>query len=66
MNFNLPHIHNDTILIFDDIHWSKEMETAWRNIVQHEAVACDIDLFYIGIISFRKEFQEKQRFSVRF
>ncbi|HOZ85487.1 MAG TPA: class I SAM-dependent methyltransferase [Niabella sp.] len=62
----LPHIHNDTILIFDDIHWSKEMETAWRNIVQHEAVACDIDLFYIGIISFRKEFQEKQRFSVRF
>lgn len=61
----LPHIHNDTLLIFDDIHWSKEMETAWKNIVQHEAVACDIDLFYIGIISFRKEFKEKQHFSVR-
>ncbi|MGC4234250.1 MAG: class I SAM-dependent methyltransferase [Niabella sp.] len=61
----LPHIHNDTLLVFDDIHWSKEMETAWKNIVQHEAVACDIDLFYIGIISFRKEFKEKQHFSVR-
>lgn len=62
----LPYIHNDTLLVFDDIHWSKEMETAWKNIVQHEAVCCDIDLFYIGIISFRKEFKEKQGFSIRF
>lgn len=61
----LPHIHNDTLLIFDDIHWSKGMEAAWKNIVQHEAVSCDIDLFYIGIVSFRKEFKEKQSFSVR-
>lgn len=62
----LPHIHNDSILIFDDIHWSAEMEAAWKNIVAHEAVACDIDLFHIGIISFRKEFREKQGFAVRF
>lgn len=61
----LPYIHNDTLLIFDDIHWSKEMESAWKNIVQHDAVSCDIDLFYIGIVSFRKEFKEKQSFSVR-
>ena len=62
----LPHIHSDSILIFDDIHWSAEMEAAWKNIVAHDAVVCDIDLFYIGIISFRKEFKEKQGFSVRF
>ena len=62
----LPHIHPESILIFDDIHWSAEMEAAWKNIVAHEAVACDIDLFYIGIISFRKEFKEKQGFAVRF
>lgn len=62
----LPHINNDTLLVFDDIHWSKEMEAAWKNIVQHEAVVCDIDLFYIGIVSFRKEFKEKQGFSIRF
>lgn len=62
----LPYVHNDTLLVFDDIHWSKEMETAWKNIVQHESVVCDIDLFYIGIISFRQEFKEKQRFAIRF
>ena len=61
----LPYVHNDTILVFDDIHWSREMETAWKNIVAHESVCCDIDLFYIGILSFRKEFREKQRFSIR-
>ncbi|MCO5291146.1 MAG: class I SAM-dependent methyltransferase [Chitinophagaceae bacterium] len=62
----LPHLHNDSILVFDDIHWSAEMESAWKNIVAHESVTCDIDLFYIGIVSFKKEFKEKQTFSVRF
>lgn len=61
----LPCLHNDSILIFDDIHWSPEMESAWKNIIQNPAVTCDIDLFYIGIISFRKEFKEKQSFAVR-
>lgn len=62
----LPHINNDSLLIFDDIHWSRGMEAAWKYIVANDAVACDIDLFYIGIVSFRKEFREKQAFSVRF
>lgn len=62
----LPHIHNETLLVFDDIHWSREMETAWKNIVAQEIVTCDIDLFYIGIVSVRKEFKEKQAFAVRF
>ncbi len=62
----LPHIHNDTILVFDDIHWSREMETAWQQIQAHEAVRCTIDLFFIGIVLFRSEFREKQHFTIRF
>lgn len=62
----LPHINNDSILIFDDIHWSKEMEQAWETIKKHEAVHCSIDLFFIGIVFFRREFKEKQHFSIRF
>ncbi|ANH80979.1 SAM-dependent methyltransferase [Niabella ginsenosidivorans] len=62
----LPHLHNDSLLVFDDIHWSAGMEAAWKHIVAHEKVTCDIDLFFIGIVSFRKEFKEKQGFSVRF
>lgn len=62
----LPHIHNDTILVFDDIHWSLEMEQAWKEIISHKAVQCSIDLFFIGIVLFRKEFKEKQDFAIRF
>lgn len=62
----LSKINNDSILVFDDIHWSSEMEAAWETIKDHEAVRCTIDLFFIGIVLFRKEFKEKQHFVIRF
>ena len=58
--------NNDSILVFDDIHWSSEMEAAWETIKNNAAVTCSIDLFFIGIILFRKEFKEKQHFVIRF
>ena len=57
--------HNDTILIFDDIHWSKEMEEAWEQIKQHPSVTLSLDLFFIGIIFFKTEFKVKQQFKLR-
>lgn len=62
----LPKIHSNTILVFDDIHWSREMEGAWETIKSHRAVRCTIDLFFIGIVLFREEFHEKQHFCIRF
>lgn len=62
----LPATHNDSILIFDDIHWSGDMEQAWKTISNHAAVRCSIDLFFIGIVLFRKEFKAKQHFAIRF
>ena len=59
-------VHNDSILIFDDIHWSQGMEDAWETIQQHELVRCTMDLFFMGIIFFRQEFKEKQHFKIRF
>jgi predicted O-methyltransferase YrrM len=62
----LSHVHNDSILIFDDIHWSREMEEAWNTIRKHERVRGTIDLFFIGIVLFRQEFKAKQHFVIRF
>lgn len=62
----LTKAHNDTILIFDDIHWSEEMEQAWRQIQEHPSVRCSVDIFFLGFIFFRNEFKEKQHFTVRF
>lgn len=62
----LPHTGNDSMLVFDDIHWSREMENAWATIQAHPSVRCTIDLFFIGIVFFRQEFREKQHFTIRF
>lgn len=62
----LPKVNNESILIFDDIHWSREMEQAWATIKNHPSVRCTIDLFFIGIVFFRQEFREKQDFAIRF
>ena len=59
-------VHNDTILIFDDIHWSNGMEEAWDTICTNENVTATIDLFFIGIVFFRKEIKNKQHFMIRF
>jgi predicted O-methyltransferase YrrM len=56
---------NTSCFIFDDIHWSKEMENAWSYIVKHEMVTLSIDLYSMGIVFFRKELS-KQHFIIRF
>ncbi|MBL0270361.1 MAG: class I SAM-dependent methyltransferase [Chitinophagaceae bacterium] len=61
----LKKVQNNSILVFDDIHWSREMESAWETIRKHPAVRCTIDLFFIGIVVFRQEFREKQHFVIR-
>ncbi|RLD35768.1 MAG: SAM-dependent methyltransferase [Bacteroidetes bacterium] len=45
---------NQTIFIFDDIHWSEGMEDAWNIIKANERVSISIDLFRIGIVFFNK------------
>ena len=56
--------HNETVFIFDDIHWSKEMEVAWNYIKDHKKVTVSIDTYQWGIVFFRKE-QPKEHFIIR-
>ncbi len=60
----LEHAHEKSIFVFDDIHWSKGMETAWTAIQQHPKVTLTIDLFFFGVVFFRKEHQVKEHFSL--
>jgi predicted O-methyltransferase YrrM len=62
----LNNADNGTILIFDDIHWSEEMEKAWEQIKAHPSVQCTVDIFFLGFVFFRNEFKEKQHFTIRF
>lgn len=60
----LPTITNNTVWIFDDIHWSKEMEEAWKIIQKHPKVTVTIDTFQWGFVFFRRE-QPKEHFIIR-
>lgn len=60
----LAYANNDSLFIFDDIHWSAEMEEAWEEIKAHPKVTVTIDLFFMGLVFFRKE-QVKEDFIVR-
>ncbi len=62
----LASINNASILIFDDIHWSAEMEEAWELIKGHSSVTMSIDLFFVGLVFFRHEFKIKQHFIINF
>ena len=62
----LPVIHEFTVVVMDDIHWSADMEKAWEYCRKHPAVTMSIDLFFVGILFFRKEFRVPQHFSIRF
>lgn len=62
----LNKINNESILVFDDIHWSPEMERAWDEIRQHPRVRSSVDLFFMGFVFFREEFKTVQHHTIRF
>ncbi len=51
----LKKIHNDSVFVFDDIHWSPEMNKVWKEIVSRPEITVSVDLFRIGIVFFRRE-----------
>jgi predicted O-methyltransferase YrrM len=60
----LARAHDDSVFVFDDIHWSAEMEAAWAAIKAHPAVTVTVDLYWVGLVFFRKK-QPRQDFSLR-
>lgn len=60
----LPTTNNNTVFIFDDIHWSEGMTQAWETIKKHPKATVTIDTFFWGIVFFRTE-QVKEHFTIR-
>lgn len=60
----LPKVHENTLLIFDDIYWSEGMKEAWAQIKAHPQVTATVDLFWIGLVFF-KPGQAKEDFLIK-
>ncbi len=60
----LEKAYPESVFIIADIHWSKEMEQAWQEMVRHPAVTLSIDLFQVGLLFFNKNMREKQHLRI--
>ncbi len=55
--------HEHSVFVVDDLYWSAEMKRAWQAIKLHPQVCQTVDLFYIGLVFFRKS-QPKEHFTL--
>ncbi len=62
----LPRLHPNSIIIFDDIHWNKDMEQAWNYLRALPYIRLSIDLFFVGLVFLRTEQKEKEHFVLRY
>ena len=62
---SLACIDEGSVLIFDDIHWSTGMKRAWEQIKGNPRVTATIDMYFMGIVFFRRDFQEKRHLRIR-
>lgn len=60
-----PFIHDETIILLDDIRWTADMQTMWNALIATGNYHLSIDLFKMGIIVPRKH-QATQNFVIRY
>lgn len=61
----LEKVNENSCFVFDDIHWSPGMEKAWKTLIKNQNITVSIDLFWCGIVFFRKGIT-KQDFILRY
>lgn len=57
--------HENSVIIVDDIYWSSGMNEAWKLIQNKKEVTFSIDLFFCGLIFFRKIDQVQTQLKMR-
>ena len=59
----LPHSHDETIFIVDDIRWSDCMYKAWQQLKGDHRFHVSIDFFRMGLLV-KRPYQEKETFTL--
>lgn len=60
----LDYAHGKSCFVFHDIHWTQGMESAWYDIQNHPKVKITIDLFFMGLVFFESDDDQKQHYTV--
>ncbi len=57
-------LHNDSMILIDSIHKTSRNQKLWHLVKTFSQVTVTIDLYYCGVVFFRKE-QVKEHFKIR-
>ncbi|MDX1445035.1 class I SAM-dependent methyltransferase [Lishizhenia sp.] len=57
-------LHNESLIVIDDIRWSEDMFDAWQQIIKKNDYHLSIDFFRMGVVALRKN-QEKEHFILK-
>lgn len=55
-----PRLHAKSIVVLDDIHWSAEMNQAWKKLCQRPEVSLSLDLYEGGILFLNPDLPREQ------
>ncbi|WP_298781524.1 hypothetical protein [uncultured Polaribacter sp.] len=55
---------NNYFIVINKIHRDKKTYNIWKKLIKNNQATVTIDLFYLGLIFFRKE-QQKEHFTIR-
>ncbi len=65
MDLLYDYINEDTIIVVDDIHYSRDMELGWNALKESNSVVLSVDILQMGLLFFRKGIR-KQDFVIRY
>lgn len=57
-------VHNNSMVVFYKMYHSPQSASEWEKVRDHPMVRVTVDLFFIGLVFFRKE-QARQHFRLR-
>lgn len=60
----LPYIHENSVIVLDDIYWSDGMLKAWKKLQSHSSITYSIDIYSSGFLFFNKDMKTKQHFTL--
>ncbi len=49
--------HEQSVIVFDDIYWSKEMQDAWQYIISKNEISASLDFYSFGIVLFDEKLE---------
>jgi len=56
-----PKLSTGAMVIFDDIHWSRGMRRAWRDICRQKGIRFTVNFFKLGIAVYDPNHQESSQ-----